>query len=73
MSNTPTSIRLPPELKKWAETRSVRNHRSVNREIIAVLSAIRDGEKSGEGFEAIANPSGIPGDVPLFGEGACQK
>ncbi|EKF17161.1 Arc family DNA-binding protein [Nitratireductor pacificus] len=61
-----TSIRLPIEIKEWAESRSIRNHRSMSAEIVAILSAIRDGEKTGTGFEGFANPSGIPGDVPLF-------
>lgn len=70
MTASPTSIRLPADLKEWAETRSIRNHRSLNREIIAILSAIREGEKSGAGFDVFANPSGIAGDVPLFGDAA---
>lgn len=59
-------IRLPKELKEWAENRSIRNHRSMNGEIVAILSAIRDGEKNGDGSEKLANPSGIPGIKPLF-------
>jgi hypothetical protein len=61
-----TSIRLPIEIKEWAENRSIRNHRSMSAEIVAILSAIRDGEKAGSGFEKFANPSGISGDTPLF-------
>lgn len=64
----PTSVRIPSELKQWLEARSIRNHRSMSRELIAIMSAIRDGEKTGNGFEKLANPSGIPGDEPLFGE-----
>ena len=62
----PFGLRLPSDLKKWAEARSIRNARSLNAEITAILSAIRDGEENGDGFEKLANPSGIPGDTPLF-------
>ncbi|MCJ2873931.1 Arc family DNA-binding protein [Agrobacterium sp. 33MFTa1.1] len=59
-------VRLPADLKEWLETRSIRNHRSINKELVAVLSAVREGEKTGSGFEKLANPSGIPVDTPLF-------
>lgn len=59
-------IRLPEDLKGWMETRSIRNFRSQNAELVAILSAIREGENTGRGFENFANPSGIPGDSPLF-------
>jgi hypothetical protein len=60
------NIRLPVDLKEWIETRSIRNFRPMNGEIVAILSAIRDGEKTGDGFEHLANPSGVPGIEPLF-------
>lgn len=63
-------IRLPEDLKEWMEARSIRNYRSMNKELVAMLSAIREAEKTGSGFEKFANPSGIPGDTPLFEEAA---
>ncbi|WP_119257085.1 Arc family DNA-binding protein [Shinella zoogloeoides] len=59
-------IRLPEDLKAWLENRSIRNFRSMNKELVALLSAIRDGEENGANFEKLANPSGISGDTPLF-------
>lgn len=59
-------VRLPADLKQWLETRSIRNFRSRNAELVAILSAIREGEARGSGFEKLANPSGVPGDTPLF-------
>ena len=64
-SSNPTSIRLPADLKEWVETRSIRNHRSISSEIVAILSAIREGEANGDGFQNLANPSGISGITPL--------
>lgn len=61
-----TSIRLPMEIKEWAENRSIRNHRSMSAEIVAILSVIREGEKTGSGFEKLANPSGVSGNTPLL-------
>ncbi len=70
MSQTPTeqatSVRIPFDLKQWLEARSIRNHRSMSKELVAILSVIREGEANGDGFEKLANPSGIPGDTPLF-------
>jgi len=63
-------VRLPADLKDWLETRSIRNFRSMNAELVAMLTAIREGEKTGSGFEKFANPSGIPGDTRLFEEAA---
>ncbi len=37
-------------------------------EVVAILSAVMDGEKTGSGFERFANPSGIPGTEELFAE-----
>lgn len=64
----PFGLRLPRDLKQWAEDRSIRNGRSLNAEITAILAALREGEKTGDGFEHFANPSGIPGTVELFQE-----
>ncbi|WLR96584.1 hypothetical protein [Shinella sumterensis] len=70
MSQTPTeqatSVRIPFDLKQWLEARSIRNHRSMSKELVAILSVIREGEANGGGLEKLANPSGIPGDAPLF-------
>lgn len=62
----PTSVRLSADLKYWVETRSIRNHRSMNAEINAILAAVRHGEEHGSGMECFANPSGIPGTVELL-------
>jgi len=70
MSTKMMRIRLPEDLKGWMEARSIRNFRSQNAELVAILSAIREGEKTGSGFEKLANPSGIPGNTPLFEETA---
>jgi len=59
-------VRLPADLKEWLESRSIRNFRSLNAELVAILSTIRNGEANGSGSEKLANPSGIPGDTPLF-------
>lgn len=67
MSTKMMRIRLPEDLKEWMEARSIRNFRSQNAELVAMLSAIREGEKTGSGFENLANPSGIPGDTSLEG------
>lgn len=61
-----TSIRLPNELRAWAETRSIRNYRSLSAEIVAILTAVRCGEIEMNGFERLANPSHIPGSLELF-------
>lgn len=68
MSTSMMRIRLPEDLKQWAETRSIRNHRSMNSEINAILEAVRRGENHGSGMERFANPSGIPGDIELFSD-----
>lgn len=69
MSQTPTeqatSVRIPFDLKQWLEARSIRNHRSMSKELVAILSVIREGEANGDGLEKLANPSGIPGDTPF--------
>lgn len=39
------SIRLPQDLAQWIKDRSIRNLRSTNKEIVAVLAAIREGGK----------------------------
>lgn len=62
----PFGLRLPLELKEWIENRSIRNYRSMNGEIVAILSAIRDDENKGGDLVTIANPSGVAGDKPLF-------
>lgn len=54
-----TSIRFPKEIRDWLETRSIRNFRSVGAEVVAILTAVREGEKTGLGFEKFANPSSI--------------
>lgn len=44
-------IRLPEDLREWIEDRSNRNFRSMNKEIVAILSALRRGEEDDpEGF-----------------------
>lgn len=65
MHNTDMKVRLPHDLKAWVETRSIRNLRSMNAEVRAILVAVREGEERGGGFERFANPSGIAGTVEL--------
>jgi len=51
-------VRLPADLKGWLEMRSIRNHRSMNKEFVAILAAVREGEETdapGEGFRRFAS------------------
>lgn len=66
MQTAEMKIRVPLELKTWIENRSIRNHRKMNGEIVAVLSAIREAENTGDGFASFAKPSVIPCDKPLL-------
>lgn len=59
MTTSMMRTRMPADLKAWLETRSIRNFRSMNAEIVAILTAVRDWEKTGLGFKKLANPSGI--------------
>lgn len=65
MTTSMMRTRLPPDLKKWLETRSIRNFRSMNAEIVAILFELRCHEQQGTGLEYFANPSGIPGTIEL--------
>lgn len=50
-------IRLPQELKQWIEDRSIRNFRSMNAEVLAILDAVRTGEDDDPaGFRRFARP-----------------
>lgn len=50
-------IRLPEDLKEWVETRSIRNFRSMNKELVAILTALRAGEEDDpEGCHRFARP-----------------
>lgn len=60
------TLRIPAELKEWIKTRSIRNVRSTNTEIQAILAAVKQGEEAGTGFERFANSSGILATVKLF-------
>lgn len=40
-------VRLPEDLKAWVERRSARNFRSMNGEIIAILTEVHKGEEKG--------------------------
>jgi plasmid stability protein len=54
---TTFTLRLPRDLKDWVEDRSIRHHRSMNKELVAILAAIRAGEETdvpGEGFHRFA-------------------
>lgn len=62
----PFGLRMPADVKTWLETRSIRNFRSMNAEIVAILAAVRAGEDGGGGFEKFANPSGVSGSKSLF-------
>lgn len=58
MQTERASIRMPGDLKAWLETRSIRNFRSLNAELIAILTALRAGEESdpeSEGFHRFAS------------------
>lgn len=44
MTVNPISIRMPSELKNWAEERSTRNFRSLSAEVVAILTSTRDDE-----------------------------
>lgn len=66
MQTERANVRLPADLKAWIENRSIRNFRSMNAEINAILSAVRHGEEQRSGMECFANPSGIPGTVELL-------
>lgn len=35
----PTPVRIPPDLRAWLEQQAANNHRSLNGEIVAILSA----------------------------------
>ncbi|WP_313193706.1 Arc family DNA-binding protein [Shinella zoogloeoides] len=49
--SAPTSVRIPADLKGWLEDRSIKNFRSMNAELVAILSALRKGEEDDpEGF-----------------------
>jgi plasmid stability protein len=39
-----TPVRLPTDLKEWAKTRAATNFRSLNAEIVAILSEARSSE-----------------------------
>ena len=45
------------------EAGSIWNFRSQNAELVAILTTIREGDKSGGGFEKFVNPSGVSGDT----------
>lgn len=50
-------IRVPEDLKEWLEGRSIRNFRSMNKELVAILASIREGEENDpEGFRRLARP-----------------
>lgn len=42
---TPFGLRLPRELKQWAEQRSTENGRSLNSEITAILKSAKQAEE----------------------------
>lgn len=53
-----TSVRMPSDLKAWLEDRSIKNFRSMNAELVAILTALREGEEAdapGEGFRRFAS------------------
>jgi len=43
--SSPFGVRMPEELKNWLKQRAVRNRRSANSEILAMLESIRSSEK----------------------------
>lgn len=57
-TSSPTSVRIPADLKDWLEDRSIRHFRSMNAELIAILTALREGEETdaeGQGFRRFAS------------------
>jgi plasmid stability protein len=57
MKTKELKLRLPEDLKIWVENRSIRHHRSTNKELVAILDALRKGEETdapGEGFHRFA-------------------
>ena len=55
MKDIKMSIRFPAQLREWIEDRSIRNHRSMNNEIVAILSAIRESEEIEPNFKHFGN------------------
>lgn len=58
MQTTNMKIRVLQDLKIWLEERSIRNFRSMNAELNAILAAIREGEITdtpGNGFHRFAS------------------
>lgn len=52
----PTPVRLPDDLKSWVKQRARSNHRSVNGEIITILS----NEKQQDTGQEYALKKGVP-------------
>lgn len=56
MQITDMKVRLPADVKAWLESRSIRNFRSMNKELVAILTALRAGEENDpEGFKRFAS------------------
>lgn len=53
----PTSVRMPVALKERLETRSSGHFRSLNAEIVAILTAVCGGDKTRIESDKIADPS----------------
>ncbi|MBY3416770.1 Arc family DNA-binding protein [Rhizobium laguerreae] len=41
----PFGLRMPPELKRWLDTRAERNGRSINSEIVQMITAAKRAEQ----------------------------
>lgn len=48
----PISVRIPADLKQWLEERSIRNHRSMNAELVHMLSSLKRGAEAEAVFVA---------------------
>lgn len=58
MTTNMMRIRVPANLKEWLEDRTILNFRSMNAELVAILTAVREGEETdapGEGFRRFAS------------------
>lgn len=69
----PVSIRIPNELKHWAENRSIRNYRSLSSEVIAILASARNDELQIKSMGKQSGPSSIATvTTELIAENALQ-
>lgn len=70
----PVSIRIPNELKDWAQNRSALNYRSLSGEVTAILANARNEELLEKGVKELANshPRNIGTSEFLEGKASCD-